>query len=135
MKKKRVLIPISFSFSIRYIVRSGLIYKLKEFCEPVIVLTWNEKELIHELNQNNIEVHVVQESERGIYYSDVRKKLDYWFRHKKLQSPTWKIEPRYLEQFSKTNSIIVYASSFITVRCKNRIFKTFSQEIFGVHRF
>lgn len=107
MKKKRVLIPISFSFSIRYIVRSGLIYKLKEFCEPVIVLTWNEKELIHELNQNNIEVHVVQESERGIYYSDVRKKLDYWFRHKKLQSPTWKIEPRYLEQFSKTNSIII----------------------------
>lgn len=107
MKNKRVLIPISFSFSIRYIVRSGLIYKIKEFCEPVIVLTWNERELINELQQNQIEVHVVIESERGIYYTDVRKKLDYWFRCKKLQSPTWKIEPRYLEQFANTKSIII----------------------------
>lgn len=99
MKKKRVLVTISFSFSIRYLVRSKLIHKMKEFCEPVIVITWNQADLVEELRKEGFEVHVVPESNRGIHYGDIRKKLDYWFRYFKLKSPTWAIEPRYLEQF------------------------------------
>lgn len=97
--KKRILIPISFSFSIRYLVRSELIYKLKEFCTPVVVLTWEEKNLIKELIANNIEVYVVEESKRGFDYSDIRRKIDYWFWHYKLKSPTRFIEIKYLQQF------------------------------------
>lgn len=99
MKKKRVLVTISFSFSIRYLVRSKLIHKMKAFCEPVIVITWNQADLVEELRNEGFEVHVVPESNRGMHYSDIRKKLDYWFRYFKLKSPTWAIEPRYLEQF------------------------------------
>lgn len=105
MVKKRVLVTISFSFSIRYLVRSTLIYRMREFCIPVIAITWNQTDLIDELKKDGFEVHLAPESERGFYYSDVRKKIDYWFRYFKLKSPTWAIEPRYLEQFNsfKTN--------------------------------
>jgi hypothetical protein len=97
--KKRVLVTISFSFSIRYLFRSQLIHKMKLFCEPVIAITWPQQDLINDLKEQGFEVHLAPESERGFIYSDVRKKIDYWFRYFKLKSPTWAIEPRYLEQF------------------------------------
>ena len=56
MSKPRILITISFSFSIRYIIRTGLLQSIQEFAEPVIVLTWNEADLIKELKEKNIEV-------------------------------------------------------------------------------
>jgi len=107
MKKKRVLVTISFSFSIRYLVRSKLIHKMRAFCEPVIVITWNQDDLVAELRNEGFEVHVVPESERGMHYADVRKKMDYWFRYFKLKSPTWAIEPRYLEQFRPLKAVLL----------------------------
>lgn len=55
----RLLIPISFSFSIRYIVRTGLLKELQSFCEPVVALVWDEKDLINELRDEGYEVYLV----------------------------------------------------------------------------
>src|SRR6266542_5256340 len=99
MSKPRLLITISFSFSIRYIVRTGLLNKLKQFCEPVIGITWNEEELIQELRRDGFEVHLIPENKREPLYSDVRKKIDFWFDHFCLKSDSRKIERRYLNQF------------------------------------
>lgn len=130
MLKKRVLITISFSFSIRYLVRSKLIYRMREFCIPVIAITWNQADLIEELKNDGFEVYIVPESERGFHYSDVRKKIDYWFRYFKLKSPTWAIEPRYLEQFNSFKTIFLdrvreYYNFFILLipSYKKRIFQ------------
>ncbi len=105
--KKRVLITISFSFSIRYLIRTGLVKQMQDFVEPVIGITWNQPDLIEELKQNGFEVHILPTSENGIAYQRIRIKLDYWFKYFKLKSATRDIEPRYLEQFHKIKSVII----------------------------
>lgn len=99
MQKKRILITISFSFSIRYIVRTGLLQCIQEFAEPVIVLTWNEADLIKELKEKNIEVHVLEEPERDQEYVDIRRKIDFWFDHFKLKGRYKKNQQNYLDQY------------------------------------
>ena len=105
--KKRVLVTISFSFSIRYLIRTGLIKQMQSFAVPVIGITWNQKDLIEELKSEGLEVHVLPVTEKGIAYSNIRAKLNYWFKYFKLKSPTRDIEPRYLEQFHKPNSVFI----------------------------
>lgn len=105
--KKRVLVTISFSFSIRYLVRTGLIKQLQQFCEPVIGIFWDQPDLIEELRNKGFEVHIIPLGERGTAYTNIRAKLDYWFKYFKLKSPTRDIEPRYLEQFHSTKSVVI----------------------------
>jgi hypothetical protein len=99
MHKPRLLITISFSFSIRYIVRTGLLQCLQSFAEPVIVLTWNERALIEELKEKGIEVHVLEEPEREQDYVDIRRKIDFWFDHFKLRGRYKKNQQNYLDQY------------------------------------
>ena len=105
--KKRVLVTISFSFSIRYLIRTGLIKQMQSFVVPVIGITWNQEDLIEELKSEGIEVHILPTSIRGEKYTNIRVKLDYWFKYFKLKSPTRNIEPRYLEQFHKKKSVLI----------------------------
>lgn len=99
MHKPRLLITISFSFSIRYIIRTGLLKQLQSFAEPVVVLTWNEPELINELKEKAIEVHVLEETEREQAYVDIRRKIDFWFDHFKLKGRYKKNQQNYLDQY------------------------------------
>ena len=105
--KKRILVTISFSFSIRYLIRTGLIKQLQSFADPVIGITWEQEDLIQELRQQGFEVHILPTSEKGVEYTNIRAKLDYWFKYYKLKSPTRDIEPRYLEQFHKPKSVFI----------------------------
>lgn len=107
MSKKRILITISFSFSIRYIVRTGLLAKIREFAEPVVAITWNQEDLIKELKDEGYEVHIIPESERQREYATIRHKLDYWFKNFKLKSPTKNIEPRYLERYLPFKTVVI----------------------------
>ena len=106
MHKKRVAVTISFSFSIRYLVRTGLLEKMRSFCEPIVCIFWQQNDLIEELKQQGFEVHIIPESKRGSLYANNRFKLDYWFRFFKLKSPTYKIELRYIEKFQTTKKVI-----------------------------
>ena len=96
---QRVLVTISFSFSIRYIVRTGLLQQLRSFCEPVVAITWEQEDLIAELRAQGFEVHVAPEHRREPVYNDVRRKLDIWFVLFALKSPTRKIQQVYLDQY------------------------------------
>lgn len=99
MLRSRVLVTISISFSIRYIIRSGLLKMISNFCEPVIAITWDQKDLVVELQSYGYEVHIIPEHKRAVVYNDVRRKIDIWFNHFCLQSPSWKIQKIYLDQF------------------------------------
>lgn len=99
MTRSRVLVTLSISFAIRYIIRTGLLKKLKEFCEPVIVIAWNEEDLIEELRSDGFEVHIIPEHKREPVYNDVRRKIDIWFNRFRLKSPSRKIQQAYLDQF------------------------------------
>ena len=105
--KKRVAVTISFSFAIRYLIRTGLVDKMKNFCEPVICIFWNEEDLVSELRSKGFEVHVLPETNRSAAYSDLRIKIDYWFKFFRLKSPTANVEPRYLEKFKSTKKVII----------------------------
>lgn len=97
--KKRVLVTISYSFSIRYIYRSGLLKRLSEFCHPVVGITWNQGDLVEELKNEGFEVYLVPESYRDKTYLGVRRKIDIWFKYFRLKSPSKKIQLRYKDSF------------------------------------
>ena len=107
MLKQRLLVTISFSFSIRFLYRTGLLHQLREFSEIIIAITWNEKELIEELQNDGFEVHLVPEPVAQPAYNSIRKKIEYWFNAFQLQSPTGKIQVCYLNQYLSTKTILI----------------------------
>jgi hypothetical protein len=104
---KRIIVPISFSFSIRYIVRTGLLDELRKIAEPIIVITWNQEDLINELQQRGFEVHLLPETKRDETYTNHRRKIDYWFNNFQLQSPSQKIQARFLQQYKSSKSNLI----------------------------
>ncbi len=100
MRKKRILVTISFSFSIRYLYRSGLLHKLRDFAEPVIALTWYQEDLVEELKREGFEVHLLPESRWAKEYQDVRNKIDIWFNKFQSKTPSKAIQKKYLKQFT-----------------------------------
>ncbi len=100
--KKRVLVIISFSFSIRYIIRTGLLEEMKLFCEPVIVFTWNQEDIINELKNKGFEVHLILPEKQTENYLNIRRKIDYWFNYFQLKSPSQNIQKKFLSQYKKS---------------------------------
>jgi len=105
--KKRVLVIISFSFSIRYLYRTRLLHQLRDFADPVIAITWNQKDLIDEMRADGFEVHIIPESVKSINYNNVRKKIDFWFNHFRLKTPSKKIQEDWLKTLSKNNNSLL----------------------------
>ena len=97
-QRPRLLITISFSFSIRYIIRTGLLEKIKAFAEPVIILTWQQQDLIDELTAKAYEVHVLPDIKQGVDYCNIRRKINYWFTQFRLGGYK-RIQERYLQQY------------------------------------
>ena len=54
--KPRLLIPLTYHFSVRYIVRTGLLKALLPFSQPVIGLGWQDEDLSCELKDMGAEV-------------------------------------------------------------------------------
>ncbi|MCZ2222878.1 MAG: CDP-glycerol glycerophosphotransferase family protein [Chitinophagales bacterium] len=132
MQKKRIIMPISFSFSIRYIVRTGLLQQVQKLAEPIVVLTWKQQDLIDELKNNGVEVHILPPAEKGSNYLNLRKKIDYWFYHFCLKSPTRKNQVKYLRQYSSfKNNFKSYCRekyNILKMYMPNTIKKLFNEE-------
>lgn len=99
MEKKRILVTISFSFSIRYLYRSGLLHKMRDFAVPVVAITWNQEDLINELKSDGFEVHLIPESRWEKEYDALRSSIDKWFYANQSKTPSHKIQKKYLRQF------------------------------------
>ena len=97
--KKRILVTISFSFSIRYLYRTGLLKQLQQVYDVVIAIAWDEPALINELRQDGFEVHIIPEVKVDADYSAIRKRIDYWFNAFCLKSNSAKIQENYLNQY------------------------------------
>jgi hypothetical protein len=96
--KNRLLITLSFSFSIRYIIRTGLLEKISAFTDPIIVLTWEQTDLIEELTKKGYEVHILPAVKQGVEYNNIRRKINYWFAQFRLGNYK-KIQERYLSLY------------------------------------
>lgn len=99
MSKPRVVIPIVVQFSIRYAFRTGLLERMTEYAQPVVLLRWRDPELIAELEQAGVEVRLLPEAECRVGYTRIKRQLDVW--HLKcLRSPSTAIDARRLRQLS-----------------------------------
>ena len=93
MTKPRILIPITIQFSVRYLLRTGLLERLVEDAQPVVLLGWKDPALRSEIEQLGIEVHDLPETHYGPSYTRVRRKIDTWH-FDRLASPTTAIARR-----------------------------------------
>src|ERR1019366_683717 len=78
MTKPRLLIPISLQFSVRYLLRTGLLSRIEEFAQPVILLGWEDASLEQELVQKGYEVHSLTKAKWGRQYERARSVMNLW---------------------------------------------------------
>ena len=55
-----MLVTISISFAVRYIVRTGLLDMLRAFSEPVVAITWDQEDLVAELRARGLKYTLCQ---------------------------------------------------------------------------
>jgi hypothetical protein len=96
MGKPRVLIPITIQFSVRYLLRTGLLARLVDFAQPIVLLGWKDPALRSEIEQLGIEVHDLPDTHYGPSYIRIRRKIDTWH-YDRLASPTTAIARRRID--------------------------------------
>lgn len=78
LKKPRVLIPISIQFSVRYLLRTGMLQLIQAYAEPVVVLGWQDDNLLAELRGMGIQVFQNPGKQAGVAYYRARNMIDLW---------------------------------------------------------
>lgn len=99
MSKPRIVIPFVIQFAVRYAFRTGLLEKMSEYAQPVVLLRWQDQALADELQQAGVEVHQLPSAEYRVGYTRIKRQLDMWHL-KRLQSPTTAIDDRRLRQLT-----------------------------------
>jgi hypothetical protein len=93
MSKPRLLIPMSVQFSVRYLLRTGLLQRMTAFAQPVVLLAWKDEDLRAELEEVGAEVYTLIEARRSKSYQRVRSLINIWYK-KQLNSPSGPIWER-----------------------------------------
>src|SRR5580704_17263025 len=93
MTKPRVLVPISLQFSVRYLLRSGLLRQISDFAQPVVLLGWRDECLERELKQEGCEVHPQMKAIWGPEYERARSVMNLWHQ-RQMNSPSDAIRGR-----------------------------------------
>jgi hypothetical protein len=93
MSKPRLLVPMSLQFSVRYLLRSGLLSQIDDFAQPVILLGWADELLEKELRQSGYEVHSLTKAYWGAQYERTRVTMNLWH-HQLRNSPSTAIRER-----------------------------------------
>ena len=91
--KPRLLIPLTVQFSVRYVIRTGLLEMIRKYATPVIVIAWEDDALQQELSDLGIENYRYPQKKIGRNYLRVLMQLTQWHLHK-IQSPTTEIDRR-----------------------------------------
>ncbi|MFN7926777.1 MAG: hypothetical protein U0Y68_02335 [Blastocatellia bacterium] len=93
MRKPRLLIPVTMQFSVRYLLRTGLLARVSEYAQPVIALGWNDPALMQEFAAVGAEVHQLPTLQRSGRYERLRLTLKVWHQMR-LNSPSTAIDER-----------------------------------------
>ena len=114
MSKPRLLIPISLQFSVRYLLRTGLLARIREMAQPVILLAWDDDALKRELEVEGCEVHPLAKAEWGLPYTRARMLVNLWHHHR-LASPSLAIRER-RDNLNRTFRQRLRQTAHVTVR-------------------
>lgn len=91
--RKKVLILITIQFSVRYILRTGLLQSIARFADPVIWITWRDEKLIQELEAAGAAVYDMPVARYGKYYNFIRGIIKEKFK-RFIKSPSTKIDEK-----------------------------------------
>jgi hypothetical protein len=78
MSKSRLLIPVTMQFSVRYVLRTGLLQLINEYAQPIVLLRWRDEELRQEIEDAGAEVHPFPMARFEPQYYRVRALIDVW---------------------------------------------------------
>jgi hypothetical protein len=93
MSKPRIVIPFSVQFTTRYVVQTGLLERIAEYAQPVVLCRWDDTTLKQEVEAAGGEYHQLPRVELQTGYTRVKRQLDMWHLQR-LQSPTTAIDAR-----------------------------------------
>lgn len=91
--RPRLGIPVTYPFSVRYLLHTGLIRRLSEVTDPVLLLAWEDADLTRQLEAEGAEVRSLPRGEVGPEYLRRRQAVELLFQHR-LASPTTAIDWR-----------------------------------------
>ena len=89
----RLLIPLTIHFAVRYVVRTGLLDRLRSVCVPVLALSWDDPELVTELSGPGVEVVRLPDAEVSAEVRGLLNALEVPFT-RRLGSPSTRIDQR-----------------------------------------
>jgi len=89
---------MSIQFSVRYIIRTGLLDRLREVADPVILLAWRDAELEDELKRLGVEVHPMIAARLGKNYERTRSWMNF-IQKRRLNTPSEMIWERRADLF------------------------------------
>lgn len=75
----KVLFPISFHLQVRYLLRTGLLHKFSIFCEPIVLLFWNQDDLKQELESIGCKVYQICYRKETSFLIQIRKRIDAYY--------------------------------------------------------
>jgi hypothetical protein len=84
---------MSLQFSVRYLLRSGLLSQIDNFAQPVILLGWADELLEKELTHSGYEVHSLTKAQWGSEYERTRSTMNLWDQQRR-NSPSTAIRER-----------------------------------------
>jgi hypothetical protein len=92
--KPKVIIPISIQFSVRYLVRTGFLDAICQYCEPVILLFFDDGDLEKDLIERGIRYINLNEVHLSAKHRHIRNKINFWWQKKYLRSSNTIIDDR-----------------------------------------
>jgi len=78
MPKPRLLIPVFTHFSVRYILRTGMLAQLAGFTDPLIALSWEDAALESEFMQLGAAIYHVPNFTFSPRFKETRELVNFW---------------------------------------------------------
>lgn len=104
--KKRIIVPIVGQGSIIHIIRTGMLEKMRSFCEPVVIMLWHQEDLAEELKNMGVEVHIMPPYQVSNTYKSLRLKINYWYLYFRLKTPGTVIQKKYASKFRPAKNVL-----------------------------
>lgn len=116
-ERPRLLIPVTYGFSVRYLVPTGLLAALADVCTPVVGVGWDDPDLVEELRDQGVEVVRLPEARLDHRYRMFRRRVA-MVHHRRLDSPTTRIQRGQLRRKAPNARLAAIAAAR---RMKDRI--------------
>ncbi len=120
MTRPRIAIPVSVQFSLRYLLRSGLIERMSEYAQPIVLPRWHDAELWHDLEAAGAEVALLPDTTFDRSYARLRRQIDLWH-EPRIQSPSVPLDARRMAAQTPAATRLRSAARDLLFRAKVRL--------------